>query len=475
MPSIKFLEKWHFYGIFLLEKWHFPIFNMLKRKIDKELQDFYKQSKKALLITGARQIGKTYSIRQLGGQFKSFVEINFVETPQAAEIFRTARSSKDILLRLSALSEKELIKGETLIFFDEVQLCPEIVTAIKFLVEEGSYNYILSGSLLGVELKDLRSEPVGYLGIREMYPLDYEEFITNLGVSETIMHTLRKAWEQCLPVDDFIHVKLMELFRLYLVVGGMPAAVNAYKETNNLQYVLRAQQDILQLYKRDIAQYDPRNKLYIEEIFNLIPPELNSANKRFVLKSLHSKSRLRGKENSFLWLQRAEVALPVYNVEEPKVPLLLARSRNLFKLFQSDVGLLAAQYADGIQLSIIRGDDNINFGAVYENAVAQELVAHGHTPYYYNNKKRGELDFVIEENGVVLPIEVKSGKDYTMHRALANILDCGEYNLPRAIIFNNNNVKKDGRFLYLPIYMAMFLEKKSDAPTYYKVDLSMLG
>lgn len=448
---------------------------MLKRKIDKHIHNFYKETRKALLITGARQIGKTYSIRQFGTRFKSFIEVNFVEMPQAVEVFRTAGSSEEILLRLSALTGAPLIKNDTLIFFDEVQLCPEIVTAIKFLVDEGSYRYILSGSLLGVELKDLRSEPVGYMGIKEMFPLDFEEFITNVGVKENVISTLRNSWEERHAVDSVVHRKMMELFRLYLVVGGMPAAVCSYVETNNLQNVLQAQQDILQLYKRDISQYDPNNKLYIEEIFNLIPPELNSANKRFVLKSLHDKARMRSMENSFLWLQRAGVALPVYNIEEPKIPLLLARSRNLFKLFQSDVGLLAAQYAEGIQLRIIQGDADINFGSVYENAVAQELIAHGLTPYYYNSKKRGELDFVIEQNGKVLPIEVKSGKDYTVHRALANIMECAEYDLPQAIIFNNDNLQQTDKLVYAPIYMIMFLEKRNDAPTCYRIDLSELG
>ena len=303
---------------------------------------------------------------------------------------------------------------------------PEMVTAIKFLVDEGSYRYILSGSLLGVELKDLRSEPVGYMGIKDMYPLDFEEFISCVGINDKIIDSLRNAWESRVAVDEFVHSKIMELFRLYLVVGGMPAAVSKYIESNNLQAVMAVQQDIIRLYKRDIAQYDPDNKLYIEEIFNL------------------------------------------------KIPLLLARSRSLFKLFQNDIGLLAAQYAEGIQLRIIRGEKNINFGSVYENAVAQELVAHGIEPYYYNNKKRGELDFVIELDGKVLPIEVKSGKDYEVHRALSNIMDCKEYDLSEAVVFCNDNLRVEGKLVYAPIYMVMFLEKSNVAPTYYKVDLSML-
>ncbi len=447
---------------------------MLRRKIDTFIRNFYKTSRNALLVTGARQTGKTYSIRQFGKSFKSFIEINFVEQPEAIDAFKGARSSRDLLLRLSSLTSVPLIKGETLIFFDEVQLCPDIVTAIKFLVDDGSYRYILSGSLLGVELKDLRSEPVGYMGVKDMYPLDFEEFVGAVGLHADIVQALREAWTQRTPVDRFVHEKMMELFRLYLVVGGMPAAVSRYVESNNLQEVMGVQQDIIRMYKRDIAQYAPDNKLYIEDIFSLIPPELNAKNKRFILKRLNENAKFERFRNSFLWLTNAGVAIPVYNVEEPRAPLLLARSRNLFKLFQSDIGLLACQYAENIQLRIIKGDKDINFGSIYENAVAQELVAHGITPYYYNNKRRGELDFVVELNGKVLPIEVKSGKDYESHRALSNVMACSDYDLPQAIVFNNDNLHTDGKLVYAPIYMVMFLERSHAAPAHYKVDLSGL-
>lgn len=447
---------------------------MLRRKIDEYIRNYYKTTGNALLITGARQVGKTYTIRQFGRMFESFVEINFIETPEAVELFKGAKNSHDILFRLSAIASAQLIKGKTLVFFDEVQQCPDIVTAIKFLVEEGSYRYILSGSLLGVELKDLRSEPVGYMGIKDMYPLDFEEFISCIGINDAVIGSLHESWLNRTAVDEFIHGKMMELFRLYLVVGGMPAAVSKYLESNNLQEVMAVQQDIIRLYKRDIAQYDPDNKLYIEEIFNLIPPELNAKNKRFILKRLNEHAKFDRIENSFLWLTNAGVALPVYNVEEPKMPLLLARSRNLFKLFQNDIGLLASQYAEGIQMRVIKGDKDINFGSIYENAVAQELVAHGIAPYYYNNKRRGELDFVIELGGKVLPIEVKSGKGYETHRALSNIMDCDEYDLPEAVVFNNDNMRVVGKIVYAPVYMAMFLEKDNAAPTFYKVDISGL-
>ncbi|WP_277296616.1 ATP-binding protein [Succinatimonas hippei] len=448
---------------------------MLKRKIDSFIRQFFRRSKNALLITGARQIGKTFSVREFGKNFKSFVEINFVENQDAVEIFRTAKSSSDILLRLSAMTNTPLIKGETLIFFDEVQKCPEIVTAIKFLVEEGSYRYVLSGSLLGVELRDLRSVPVGYLEVKDMYPLDFEEFLICNNVSESIISHLKQALFKKISVDDVIHAKLLELFRLYLVVGGMPAAVSKYLETNNLQEVVAVQREIIRLYKWDISQYDYKNKLKIEEIFDLIPSELNAKNKRFILKSLNRNAKFAYYEDSFLWLKNAGVALPVYNVEEPKVPLLLAKSRNLFKLFQSDVGLLAAQYSDGIQLKIIMGQSDINFGAIYENAVAQELAAHDFNLYYFNSKKQGELDFVVEKDGMILPIEVKSGKDYAVHRALTNILENSEYNIKEALVLSNANIKQVGKILYAPIYMVMLIEKKKEKPLIYKIDLSAVS
>lgn len=448
---------------------------MLYRRISKEIEKYYASTRNALLLTGARQTGKTYSIRQFGKSFKSFVELNFIENPEAAKIFQGVTDAKDLLFRLSALADKPLVPGETLVFFDEVQVCPEIVTAIKFLVDEGSYRYILSGSLLGVELKDLRSEPVGYMGVRTMYPLCFEEFALNLGVDRSVIDRLREKWEKRETVDEVVHNKFMELFRLYLVVGGMPASVASYIESNNLMNVLTVQRDIVELYRRDISKYAETDKLVIKEIFDLIPSELKAKNKRFILKSLNQHAKFDRYKDSFLWLKDAGVAIPVYNVEEPKSPLKLAETRNLFKLFSNDVGLLAAQYADGIQLRIINGDKDINFGSVYENAVAQELVASGFTPYYYNNKKRGELDFLIQESDSVLPIEVKSGKDYDSHRALSNVLDCREFDIKEAIVFSGHNLSVSGPIVYAPIYMTMFLRRDIPLPTHYKIDLTALN
>lgn len=433
-------------------------------------------SKTALLIEGARQIGKTFSIRQFGKKFKTYIEINFIEQPEAISLFKDLSNTKDLLARLSLFTKQKLIKRDTLIFFDEVQICPEVITYIKFLVDEGSYNYILSGSLLGIEINALRSVPVGYLTIKRMFPLTFREFALNLGLNSSILENLETSFKEKKPVDDFIHKKMMELFRVYLVVGGMPAAVNRYIETNNLNEVIDIQNQIVNLYKKDITQYDKNNKLAIAQIFELIAPQLNSQNKRFIIKDIKSGVKFDRYENSFLWLKDAGVALPVYNVETPKIPLKLSKSRSLFKLFMSDVGLLASEYSQGIQLKIISGDDKLNYGAIFENYIAQELTACEHDLYYYNNKKRGELDFLIEYDGEVLPIEVKSGKDYKVHRALSNIMDCGEFNLNRALIFNNSNLKVEGKLTYAPIYMAMFLKQEiKEEDSIYKIDLSELN
>ena len=449
---------------------------MLTRTVDRILIDHFKISKTALLIEGARQIGKTFSIRQFGKKFKTYIEINFIEQPEAISLFKDLSNTKDLLARLSLFTKQKLIKRDTLIFFDEVQICPEVITYIKFLVDEGSYNYILSGSLLGIEINDLRSVPVGYLTIKRMFPLTFREFALNLGLNSSILENLETSFKEKKPVDDFIHKKMMELFRVYLVVGGIPAAVNRYIETNNLNEVIDIQNQIVNLYKKDITQYDKNNKLAIAQIFELIAPQLNSQNKRFIIKDIKSGVKFDRYENSFLWLKDAGFALPVYNVETPKIPLELSKSRSLFKLFMSDVGLLASEYSQGIQLKIISGDDKLNYGAIFENYIAQELTACEHDLYYYNNKKRGELDFLIEYDGEVLPIEVKSGKDYKVHRALSNIMDCGEFNLNRALIFNNSNLKVEGKLTYAPIYMAMFLKQEiKDEDSIYKIDLSELN
>ena len=438
---------------------------MVSRKLDKYIERHYSNSRSSLLLTGARQTGKTFAVRKYAKVHNlNLIEINFYEDESAKIIFEGAQSAKDVLLRISAHTKKKTSLPDTLIFFDEVQKCPEVMTWIKFLVDEGSCRYALSGSLLGVELHDVRSVPVGYMVIKEVYPLDLEEFAFALGLSEEVLSTVRQSWEKRMSVDKVIHESLLKMVQLYLVVGGMPAVVQAYLDTNDLNVVEEKQREILTLYRWDISQYDSDMKLKINEIFDLIPSELDAKNKRFILKNLNERARFSRYEDSFLWLKDAGVAIPTYNVNKPEVPLKLDEQRNLFKLFLNDVGLLACQYASGIQLKLLSGEININYGAVYENLVAQELVAHGfggndHNLYYFNSKKQGELDFIVEQDGNAVPIEVKSGKNYERHNALKGVMENEDYASPQAYVFCNGNLEVKGHTIYVPVYMVMFMQK----------------
>ena len=453
---------------------------MLYRKIHSKIENFFKNDTRALLISGARQTGKTFSIREVGARcFERVIEINFLKQSDAVTIVNGAKDTDDLLLKLSLFSKKEFIPGKTLIFFDEVQECKEIVTAVKFLVDDGRYRYVLSGSLLGVELNDIKSVPVGYMSEIQMYPLDLEEFALAAGVSDAVMESVRNAYESKTKVDEFVHERMLDLVKLYLLVGGMPAAVQAYVDTNNLRSVYNQQKDIVKLYKKDFTKYQREKKLEIIDTYNLIPSELNSKNKRFFFKSLDETSRFSKYEQSFLWLKDAGVAIPAYNVSEPRTPLVLNKQNNTFKLFMNDIGLLAASYAGDFQKRIMLGDININFGSIFENLTAQELYAHGfatdeHNLFYFNSKKQGELDFVIEDCGRCIPIEVKSGKDYDRHQALNNALGNAEYAIDDAYVFCQENLEVAGKVTYLPIYMLMFLQKTEIQDTVYKFDLTGL-
>ena len=448
---------------------------MLKRKIDTVLENFHADpSRKALLLTGARQVGKTFSVREFGKRhYEVFIEFNLIRNVEARAIFANARDAEDVLLRLSALAGKRLIPDKTLVFFDEVQVCPEVVTCVKFLVEDRRYRYILSGSLLGVELKNIRSVPVGYMDEAEMFPLDFEEFVRANGVEDDVLGHLRGCFENRRSPDPVVHARIMRFHALYLITGGMPAVVQRYRDTNDLRQVYDEQMAIIREYRRDITQYDERLRMRLRHIYSLIPSELNKHNKRFFLKNATARGRFDRLEDDFVWLKEAGVAIPVFNVDAPKAPLELARKASLFKLFLNDVGLLCALYMDGIQLKILNGETDMNFGAVYENYVAQELAAHGHdTIYYYNSKKRGEVDFLVEAAGGALPIEVKSGRDVTTHAALDNLMAEPEFAIPNAwVVSGSGEVIRQNRITYLPIYFLMFLTRNPfDKPMLYRVE-----
>ena len=432
---------------------------MLKRKIEKDIEKWIENSEKALLVYGVRQAGKTFIIREcLKRNECEYIEFNLINQPELVEILRDSTGIDDLILKLSLYSEKKIIPGKTIFFFDEIQRYKEIVTKIKFLVEDKRYRYILSGSLLGVEIVNLKSAPVGYLQTLNMYPMDFEEFLQIFSVDETIINNLRNCFLTKTKVDEIIHNKIMEMFNIYMLIGGMPAAVERYRNTENIDEVMEEHRAIIEQYKLDFTQYEEENrKLIITHIYELIPAELNEKNKRFMIADINKNLRYERISDSFVWLWKSGVALGVFNTTEPTIPLMLNEKSALFKLFISDVGLLTTIYGKSCKLKIVNKESDINKGAVFENVVAQELHAHGYPLYYYNSKKLGEIDFIVEQNGKSLPIEVKSGKAYNKHSALNNLLDVKEYGIEGAFIFTNDNVKIEGKFNYLPIYMVMFL------------------
>lgn len=410
------------------------------------------------MVTGARQVGKTYLIRAFAeANYKNVVEINLVENKASVKVLEGANNAMDLFARISAIAEKELIPNKTLIFLDEIQEFSEIITYIKFLVEQTDYDFILSGSLLGVELKNVRSVPVGYLDTVELYPLDFEEYIVARGISEELINIVKQAFIDRTEVPDYLHEKMLSLFYEYLIVGGMPAVVAEFCESRNLQNVKRLQENIILQNKNDISKYNTAQSLIIKDIYGLIPSELNKKNKRFIISNMDERGRFSKYLNDFVWLTDAGVALPVYTVSEPVYPLKLSKASNLFKLFMNDVGLLMSTLIKDVTLEILSKNVNVNYGSIFENVVAQELQAAGFDLYYYNSKKNGEVDFIIEtRRGHVYPIEVKAGKDYKRHKALNNILSFQDYHLDRAIVLGESNVESDNAISYLPIYMTMF-------------------
>ena len=333
----------------------------------------------------------------------------------------------------------------------------------------------MSGSLLGVELNDLRSAPVGYLEIYDMYPLDFKEFVRAAGLKNDVILMLEDHFKKRNPVDDFIHSKMLDLFYLYLIVGGMPEAVAVYLETNDLAKVAKVHEKIIRLYKTDFSKYEKNYKLKLQEIYDAMPGQLDQKNKRFQLNAIEKGMSYDRLKNDFLWLKDAGVAIPVYNISEPKLPLIISENRNLFKLFFSDVGLLTSCYSNQVKLAILNKEKAINNGALFENVVAQELLAQRHKEYYFNSKQQGELDFVIELDGKVVPLEIKSGKDYKRHSALNNVLKNENYKIEEAYILSEGNIEIEGKRVYMPIYMIMFLENTELTNTIYKIDLDGLG
>lgn len=446
---------------------------MLERKFTQYLEDFIEnEPNKILLVNGARQIGKSYIIRYVGKKlFKHFVEINLKEDKEGEQIFADVQTTSDLYMRLSNYHSKHLgDKTDTLIFLDEIQSYPHLMTMLKFLNEEGKYRYIASGSQLGVALSQTPSVPIGSITIKQMYPLDFEEFLWATGIGKEWIEHIRESFLKEESLDKSTHELLLKRFQYYLLIGGLPEAVNKYLEDRNIVRVRTVHKDIHELYRIDASQYDEEHKLKIRRIYDLIPSNLENKKKRVVYNKIENKT---GKHFSdyadeFEYLTNSGVALDVLAISNPHFPLAESEQKRLVKLYLNDIGLLT-NLLYGLNVNAVLQDiRSINLGTVYESAVAQELAAHQFKLHYYDNKQKGEVDFMIDDYNrlQVLPLEIKSGKDYTEHSALTKFLETPEYGIGRAIVFSNEQqVYKKKGVTYMPIYYCMFLQNSSDNDT----------
>lgn len=444
----------------------FQTHTMLQRKFTTYLEDFLqKKQGKILLVNGARQIGKTYLIRYVGKKlFTHFVEINLKEDKEGDQVFADVRSTGDLYMRLSNYYSEPLgDKTDTLVFLDEIQSYPHLLTMLKFLNQEGRYRFIASGSQLGVALSQTPSVPLGSVEIEQMYPLDFEEFLWATGISEEWIEDVRQHYLQETPLEENLHNLLLKRFQYYLLVGGLPEAVNCYLEDRNMVRVRAVHGNIHELYRIDASQYDEEQKLKIRRIYDLVPSNLENRKKRIVYKQIENKT---GKHfadyaDEFEYLSNSGVALEVLAISNPMFPLMESEQKRLIKLYLNDVGLLT-HLLYGLNVNAVLQDlKSINLGTVYESVVAQELHAHGFPLHYYDNKQKGEVDFLIDdfERLKVLPLEIKSGKDYTEHSALDKFLETPEYGIDRAIVFSNERkVFQKRGITYMPVYYCMFLQ-----------------
>lgn len=439
--------------------------DMLYRKIESLIEEHLKSgSQKILLIDGARQVGKTYIIRHVGQKiFSNYIEINMVEDSLGPRLFAKTKSVEDFYLQVSMLhGDKMKEKENTLIFIDEIQAYPHLLTLLKFLSQDNIFTYIASGSLLGVTLSETTSIPMGSIRKVRMFPLDFEEFLYATGMNELVISSMRKKFDNMESLDESMHNKMMDLFRKYLLVGGLPDAVNTYLETKNIQKVREIQNEIHDYYATDASKYDAEKKLNIRRVYDLIPSNMENKKKRVVAQSIEDK---KGKIfadylDEFEYLISAGIALNVQAISNPVFPLIESSGKNLLKLYLNDVGILTGiLYGNNIR-AILDDEKSINLGSVYESVVASELVAHGHKLFYYDNRSKGEVDYLIDDYDSLsaVPIEVKSGKDYTVHSALNNFIKNEDYHIKKAfVVSNERTVKEDGKITYLPIYYVIFL------------------
>ena len=439
---------------------------MLYRKMEALIEaHLTSDSQKILLIDGARQVGKTYLIRYVGQKlFENFIEINLVEDSLGDQLFAETRTVEDLYLQISMLAgERMKQKENTLIFLDEIQAYPHLLTLLKFLSQDGKFTFIASGSLLGVTLSQTTSIPMGSIRKVRMFPLDFEEFLYANGMSRMAVSAMRKKFEKREALDEATHNKMMDFFRKYLLVGGLPDAVNSYLSDHNIQLVREIQREIHDYYAADASKYDEEKKLKIRRIYDLIPSNMENKKKRVVAKRIEGKKgkRVGDYQDEFDYLVSAGIALNVRAISTPVFPLLESSGKNLLKLYLNDVGILTGLlYGNNIR-AVLSDQTSVNLGSVYESVVASELIAHGYQLFYYDNRTKGEVDYLIDdyESLSAVPIEVKSGKDYTVHSALNTFVQNEDYHIKKAfVVSNERKVTTQGKVTYLPIYDIMFFQ-----------------
>ena len=446
---------------------------MLYRKIAATIEAHLRSgSDKILLIDGARQVGKTYIIRHVGKQcFENFIELNMVEDSLGERLFANTKTVDDFYLQVSMLAgQKMKARENTLIFIDEIQAYPHLLTLLKFLRDDNRFTFIASGSLLGVTLSETTSIPMGSIRKIRMFPLDFEEFLYANGMNEMTISVLRKKFEARESLDEGMHNKMMDLFRKYLLVGGLPDAVNSFLADRNIQLVREIQSEIHDYYAADASKYDEERKLKIRKIYDMIPSNLENKKKRVVAQKIEDK---RGKtfadyQDEFEYLISAGIALNVQAISTPVFPLIESSGKNLLKLYLNDVGILSGiLYGTNIR-AVLDDERSINLGSVYECVVASELIAHGYKLFYYDNRSKGEVDYLIDDYDSLsaVPIEVKSGKDYTVHSALNTFVKNEDYHIKKAFVLSNaREITTNGKITYLPIYFVMFFQNNAGATT----------
>ena len=441
---------------------------MLYRKIQREIESHLRSgSDKILVVQGARQIGKSYIIEKVGkAVFQNFVTLNFAEDADGRRVFAEVRTTDDFYLRLGIVAGDRLgTYDDTLVFLDEIQQYPHLLTMRKFLRQERRYHFIASGSMLGVALRRTTSIPIGSILLTDMYQLDFEEWLMANGWGTDALGHIRECYARREPLSKAVHASVMAELRKYLIVGGMPDAVNTYLQTHNVVRVREVQRSIHLLYRQDAAKYemDSNKKLVVSRIYSLLPSQMENKKKRIVAKEIRGVEgdRFERYHEEFEYLVSSGIALDVHAITNPRYPLAESVQKNLLKLYMNDVGMLTRELY-GINLQPVLDDtSSVNLGSVYESFVAQELRAHGHKLFYYDNRSKGEVDFLTDDisTASVLPIEVKSGKDYMKHSALDNLMRVPDYSINRALVLSNErNVRVLGNVDYLPIYYIMCVE-----------------